>query len=48
MATGTLLRELYQRESRCAARFRYGLLLFDLLTIIFLAVTSFFKGELLS
>jgi voltage-gated potassium channel len=41
MATGTLLRELYEGESRRAVRFRYGLLLFDLLTIIFLVLTSF-------
>jgi voltage-gated potassium channel len=34
MATGPLLRELYEGESKCAARFRYGLLLFDLLTIL--------------
>ncbi|MGA7261527.1 MAG: ion channel [Stellaceae bacterium] len=44
MATGTLLRELYDGESRRAVRFRYGLLLFDGLTIIFLVVTSFVDG----
>jgi hypothetical protein len=38
MATATLLRELYEGESRRAVRFRYGLLLFDVLTIIFLVV----------
>ena len=46
MATGTVLRELYEGESRRAVRFRYGLLLFDLLTIIYLAVTSFVEGGL--
>jgi voltage-gated potassium channel len=46
MATGTLLRELYEGESRRAVRFRYGLLLFDLLTIIFLVLTSFVKASL--
>jgi voltage-gated potassium channel len=45
MATGTLLRELYEGESRRAVRFRYGLLLFDLLTIVFLAITSFVEGS---
>jgi voltage-gated potassium channel len=45
MATGTLLRELYEGESRGAVRFRYGLLLFDLFTIIFLALTSFVQGS---
>src|SRR5580704_4102368 len=44
MATGTVLRELYEGESRRAVRFRYGLLLFDLPTIIYLAVTSFVGG----
>jgi voltage-gated potassium channel len=41
MAIGTVLRELYEGESRRAVWFRYGLLLFDLLTIIFLVLTSF-------
>jgi voltage-gated potassium channel len=45
MAAGTLLRELYEGESRRSVRFRYGLLLFDLLTIIFLALTSFVAGS---
>jgi voltage-gated potassium channel len=45
MATGTLLRELYEGESRRAVRFRYGLLLFDLLTIVFLVATSFVEGS---
>src|SRR5580704_15740662 len=44
MATGTL-RELYEGEGRRAVRFRYGLLLFDLLTIIYLVVTSFVGGS---
>jgi voltage-gated potassium channel len=45
MTTRTLLRELYEGDSRRAVRFRYGLLLFDLLTIIFLPVTSFLKAS---
>ena len=45
MATGTVLRELYEGESRRAVRFRYGLLLFDLSTIIYLAATSFVGGS---
>jgi voltage-gated potassium channel len=40
----TLLRELYEGRSRRAIRFRYGLILFDLSTILFLAVTSFVQG----
>jgi voltage-gated potassium channel len=43
-ATGTLLRELYEGHSGRAVRFRYGLLLFDLLTIGFLVTTSFVEG----
>jgi len=45
MATHPLLRELYEGESVRAVRFRYGLLLFDLLTIIYLAITSFVVGS---
>jgi voltage-gated potassium channel len=45
MVTRTVLRELYEGGSRRAVRFRYWLLLFDLLTIIFLAVTSFVEGS---
>ena len=45
MATRTVLRELYEGESRRAVRFRYGLLLFDLSTIFYLAVTSFVGGS---
>jgi voltage-gated potassium channel len=45
MATGTLLRELYEGESRCAVRFRYGLLLFDVLTVVFVVGTSFSQGN---
>ena len=45
MATHTLLLELYEGESARAVRFRYGLLLFDLLTIIYLAITSFVVGS---
>ena len=44
MAADRFLRELYEGESRRAVRFRYGLLLFDLLTIVFMVVTSFVEG----
>jgi voltage-gated potassium channel len=36
-----LLRYLYASNGECAGRFRYGLLLFDLTTIVFLVATSF-------
>jgi len=45
MTAGALLRELYEGDSRRAVQFRYGLLLLDLLTIIFLALTSFLNGS---
>lgn len=35
------LRELYEGDSPEAHRFRYGLLLFDLATILFIVITSF-------
>ena len=37
------LRELYEGDSIAAHRFRYGLLAFDMLTILFVIVTSFFE-----
>jgi voltage-gated potassium channel len=40
-----LLRELYEGESRGAIWFRYSLVLFDLLTIIFMVITSFIRGS---
>ena len=36
------LRELYEGNSTAAHRFRYGLLIFDLVTIAFVIITSFF------
>lgn len=36
------IRELYEGESPAAHRFRYGLLAFDLATILFVIATSFF------
>jgi voltage-gated potassium channel len=39
------LRELYEGESRRSVRFRYGLLLFDVATIVFLVLTSFIDGS---
>ncbi len=44
-ATRALLRELYWRNSRRAVAFRYGLLAFDLVTITYLVVSSFFHGQ---
>ena len=41
----TPLPELYEGETRRAVRFRYSLVVFDFLTIVFLAVTSFIKGS---
>src|SRR3954467_9263513 len=41
----TLLREFYEGESRRSTRFRYGLLLFDAATIVFLVLTSFIEGS---
>jgi voltage-gated potassium channel len=37
------VRLLYQGNSRRAHRFRYGLLLFDTVTILFVIITSFFE-----
>jgi voltage-gated potassium channel len=42
------LRKLYQGSSRQAVRFRYGLLLFDLVVITFVVVSSFFQGHRVS
>ncbi|WP_102109266.1 potassium channel family protein [Oceaniglobus roseus] len=36
------LRELYEADTPRAVRFRYGLLAFDIVTVIFVIVTSFF------
>jgi voltage-gated potassium channel len=41
----TLLRAFYEGESRRSTRFRYGLLLFDAATIVFLVLTSFIEGS---
>jgi voltage-gated potassium channel len=43
--SGTLLRELYEGGSRRPVWFRYGLLLFDVVTIVFLVLTSFIDGS---
>ena len=40
-----LLDELYHGSNRRAVRFRYGLLVFDLATILFVVVSSFFHGS---
>ena len=37
----TRIRALYEGDSQAAHRFRYGLLIFDVLTILFVIVTSF-------
>jgi voltage-gated potassium channel len=39
------IRQLYDGSSRRAAYFRYGLLAFDLITIVFVIVSSFFVGH---
>lgn len=39
------LNDLYEGESRRAHRFRYGLLLVDLVTIAFLVISTFFYGN---
>ncbi len=41
-----LLSELYLGETRRAHRFRYGLLIFDLVTVTFLVVSSFIPHPL--
>ena len=41
------LRELYEGQSEEAQRFRYGLLAFDVTTILFVIVTSFFAHGVL-
>jgi voltage-gated potassium channel len=38
------LRELYTGKSARATRFRYALLVFDVLTIVYLVVSSFYRG----
>ncbi|MFN7902064.1 MAG: ion transporter [Holosporales bacterium] len=38
----TLIHELYEGESRLAQRFRYGILVLDFITIVFLIVATFF------
>jgi voltage-gated potassium channel len=39
------IRQLYDGASRRAVRFRYGLLAFDLITIMFVTASSFFLGN---
>jgi voltage-gated potassium channel len=39
------LRNLYHGEGSATRRFHYGLLVFDLATIVFLVVSSFFQGS---
>ncbi len=41
----SLIRELYEADTKRAQRFRYGLLAFDLVTMIFVIVTSFVPHE---
>lgn len=40
-----LITELYESDTRRAVRFRYGLLAVDVVTILFLIVSSFFYGS---
>lgn len=37
------IRTLYQGDTPAANRFRYGVLIFDMITILFVVLTSFFK-----
>jgi voltage-gated potassium channel len=39
------LRFLYESEARAAQRFRYGLLAFDIVTVLFIIATSFTQGN---
>ena len=39
------LRYLYESDARAAQRFRYGLLAFDIFTILFIVFTSFSPGN---
>ena len=39
------LRDLYEGNSQRSHRFRYGLLAFDLLTVLFVVVTSFMQDQ---
>ena len=39
----TRLRDLYEGDNPLAHRFRYGLLIFDIVTILFVVVSSFFQ-----
>ncbi|MFZ1679962.1 MAG: ion channel [Rhizobiaceae bacterium] len=43
MTVAQKLKRLYEGESEAAQRFRYGLLVFDLVTILFLIVSSFLQ-----
>lgn len=45
MALKDTLEDFYEGDSRAAHRFRYGLLAFDLITILFLVVSSFLRWE---
>lgn len=45
MALKDTLEDYYEGESRAAHRFRYGLLAFDLVTILFLVVSSFLQWQ---
>lgn len=42
---GGFLRDLYEGKSKRAIRFRYALLLFDVVTLVYLVATSFVKGS---
>jgi voltage-gated potassium channel len=39
------LRYLYESDARVAQRFRYGLLAFDIVTVLFIVLTSFTQGN---
>jgi voltage-gated potassium channel len=39
----SLLKELYEGESQRSRRFNYGILIFDIATVLFIIITSFFE-----
>jgi hypothetical protein len=46
MQTRDRLRRLYEGRTRRAHRFRYGLLIFDIVTLVFVVATSFMERNL--
>jgi voltage-gated potassium channel len=42
-SVASLLKELYEGETQRSRRFNYGILIFDIATVLFIIVTSFFE-----